>query len=238
MIFSMTTAKLDVIMIHFAWIIVLKQDSVASMIAHVKSIVSLVVLAWTITIGVQSIPSTVIVLSTGIHNLTTAPMTAISHVSTVSKTVMPIMVTMDAMKLAKISKIVVWEIVSVTKTVPTDATCLHSTRPAHHGMPIVPQLNPLLPQKFLPPLKEQLWLLPQHCHQVEKSVHQVHQLKHQKEIWFWSFLMIKQCCTTGQREAKNTFSNFKDHTKISIQNSTSTVSSDFTIFTILFIRVK
>ena len=60
-----------------------------------------------ITIGVQSIPLTVIVLSTGIHNLTTAPTIAISHVSTVSKTVMPIMVTMDAMKLAKISKMVV-----------------------------------------------------------------------------------------------------------------------------------
>ena len=41
----MTTAKLVVIMIHFAWTIVLKQDSVASTIAHVKSIVLLVVLA-------------------------------------------------------------------------------------------------------------------------------------------------------------------------------------------------
>ena len=231
-IFSMTTAKLVVIMIHFAWTIVLKQDSVASTIVHVKSIVLLVVLAWTITIGVQNIPSTVTVLSTGIHNLITAPTIAISHVSTVSKTVMQIMVTMDAMKLAKMSKIVVWEIVSVTKTVPTDATCLHSTLPARHGMHIVQQLNPLPPQKFLPLLKEQLWLLPQHSHQVVKSVHQVHLFKNQKVIWFWSFLMIKPCFITGQREVKNTFLNFKDHTKISTRNSTSTVSFDSSIFTV------
>ena len=45
MIFSMTIAKLDVIMIHFAWTIVLKQDNVALTTAHAKSIVSLVALA-------------------------------------------------------------------------------------------------------------------------------------------------------------------------------------------------
>ena len=233
----MTIAKLAVIMIHFAWTIALKQDNVASTIAHVKSIVSLVALAWTIMIGVQSIPSTMIVLSTGIHNLTTAPTIALLHVSTVSKTAKKSMVNMNAMKLAKILKIVAWEIASVTKTVPTDATCLHSIPPVHHGMPIVQQLYPWPPQKFQAqvnnqPLKKLLWLLPQHCHQVEKSVHQVHQLLAQKVIWFWSFLMIKQCYITGQRAAKNTFLNFKDHTKISTQNSTSTVSFDFTIFTI------
>jgi len=41
----MTIAKLAVIMIHFAWTTVLKQDNVASTIAHVKSIVSLAALA-------------------------------------------------------------------------------------------------------------------------------------------------------------------------------------------------
>lgn len=177
----MTIAKLAVIMIHFAWTTVLKQDNVASTIAHVKSIVSLAALAWTIMIGVQSIPSTMIVLSTGIHNLTTAPTIALLHVSTVSKTVKKSMVNMNAMKLARILKIVAWEIASVTKTAPTDATCLHSIPPVHHGMPIVQQLYPWPPQKFQAqvnnqPLKKLLWLLPQHCHQAEKSVHQVHQL--------------------------------------------------------------
>jgi hypothetical protein len=42
---GMTIAKLAVIMIHFAWTIALKQDNVASTIAHVKSIVSLAALA-------------------------------------------------------------------------------------------------------------------------------------------------------------------------------------------------
>ena len=47
-----------------------------------------------------------IVLSTGIHNLTTAPTIALLHVSTVSKTVKKSMANMNAMKLARILKIV------------------------------------------------------------------------------------------------------------------------------------
>ena len=49
--------------------------------------------------------------------------------------------------------------------------------------------------------------------------------------------MIKQCYITGQRVAKNTFLNFKDPTKISTQNSTSTVSFDFTNFRVFLTEI-
>jgi len=60
-----------------------------------------------IMIGVQNISSMMIVLLTGIPNLTIAPMTVSPIESTVSKTVMKIMANMDVMKLAKIHKIAV-----------------------------------------------------------------------------------------------------------------------------------
>jgi len=58
-----------------------------------------------IMIGVQNISSMMIVLSTGIPNLTIAPTTVSPIESTVYKTVMEIMAIMDVMKLAKIHKI-------------------------------------------------------------------------------------------------------------------------------------
>ena len=212
-------------MIDFAWTIVLKQDNAASMIAHVKNIAFLVVHVWTKMIGVLPIQSTMIALSTGIHNLTIVPMIAILPESTALSNVMLIMVIMNAMKLAKIHKIAAWEIASVMKTVQTVAMHHHPVKIVHHGMLIVQQLNLLPPLNCQKPLNQQHWRLLQHSHQVVISVHQVHQSLNQKVICFWSLLMTKLCFTTGQREAKNTSLNFKDHTKISTQNSTSTVST-------------
>ena len=212
-------------MIDFAWTIVPKQDNAASMIAHVRNTASLVAHVWMITIGVQLIQSTMIALPTGIHNQTIAPTIAILPESTALSNVMIITVNMNAMKLAKIHKIAAWETASVMKTVPTVAICHHLAKIVHHGMLIAQQLNLLPPLNYQKPLYQQLWQLLQHSHRVVISVHLVHQSLNQKVICFWSHLMTKLCFTTGQREAKNTFLNFKDHTKILTQNLTSTVSS-------------